>query len=210
MTSSSQEERAFVPISVAAGIIYDFANDCNATLTLRYSERAPTPAELYARGPHDATFQFLIGDPNLGLERALGVDIGVRKKTGLVTGSLSAFYNYFFSYIESTPTGVLIDGLQASPTSPSRRNPLGGEGVIDVHLLPPPRHSGRCPARQEREKRHHGRRRRRYRIQTISTWKPRRTTFTRKTSPIIPRCPTCPHCATVLRLPIKAKSWEHA
>ena len=136
MTSSSQQERAFVPISVAAGVIYDFANDCNATLTLRYSERAPTPAELYARGPHDATFQFLVGDPNLGLERALGVDIGVRKKTGLVTGSLSAFYNYFFSYIESTPTGVFIDGLQVFPYEPKQANFVGGEGVIDVHLLP--------------------------------------------------------------------------
>lgn len=136
LTSSSQQEQFFVPISVAAGAIYDFAKDCNAAFTLRYSERAPTPEELYARGPHDATFQYLIGNPNIGLERVLGLDLAVRKKTGIVTGSLSGFYNYFFNYIESTPTGQFIDGLQVFPYEPKQANFFGGEGVVDVHLLP--------------------------------------------------------------------------
>jgi len=136
LTSSSQQNRFFVPVSVAAGAVYDFAKDCNAALTLRYSERAPTPEELYARGPHDATFQYLIGDPDIGLERVLGLDLAVRKKTGIVTGSLSAFYNYFFNYIESTPTDQFIDGLQVFPYQPKQANFLGGEGVADIHLLP--------------------------------------------------------------------------
>ena len=35
--------------------------------------------ELYARGPHDATFQFLVGDPGLPKERVLGVDLTLLK-----------------------------------------------------------------------------------------------------------------------------------
>jgi iron complex outermembrane receptor protein len=136
LTSSSQQNQTFVPLSAAAGLIYDFAKDTNAALTVRYSERAPTPEELFARGPHDATFQYLIGDPDMGLEQVIGTDLSLRKKDGVVTGSLSGFYNYFFNYIESTPTGEYIDDLQVFPYQPKRAGFLGGEAVVDWHLLP--------------------------------------------------------------------------
>jgi iron complex outermembrane receptor protein len=136
LTSSSQQSQTFVPLSVAAGAIYDFQKDCNAALTLRYSERAPTPEELFARGPHDATFQYLIGDPSVGLERVLGADLSVRKKDGIVTGSVGGFYNYFFNYIESTPTAQFVDDLQVFPYEPKQANFLGAEAVMDIHLLP--------------------------------------------------------------------------
>ncbi len=35
-------KREFIPVSVAAGAVYDFAKDTNIALTARYSERAPT------------------------------------------------------------------------------------------------------------------------------------------------------------------------
>lgn len=136
LTSSSQQSQTFVPLSAAVGAIYDFAKDCNAAFTFRYSERAPTPEELFARGPHDATFQYLVGDPNIGLERVLGTDLSIRKKDGLITGSISGFYNYFLNYIESTPTNQYIDGLQVFPYEPKQATFLGGEAVIDIHLLP--------------------------------------------------------------------------
>ncbi len=65
LTSPSQKDQQFWPISGAAGAIYDFAQSWQLALNLAYSERAPTAEELFARGPHDATFQFIIGDPNL-------------------------------------------------------------------------------------------------------------------------------------------------
>ncbi len=136
LTSSNQQVQTFVPLSVAAGAIYDFAKDCNVALTLRYSERAPTAEELFARGPHDATFQYLVGNPNIGLEQVLGTDLSIRKRDGIVTGSLSGFYNYFFNYIESTPTGQFIDDLQVFPYEPKRANFLGGEALVAFHLLP--------------------------------------------------------------------------
>lgn len=136
LASSSQQKQTFVPLSAAAGVIYDFAKGCNAAFTVRYSERAPTPEELFARGPHDATFQFLVGNPDIGLERVLGTDLSIRKKDGIVTGSVSGFYNYFFNYIESTPTGEFVDGLQVFPYEPKQAGFLGGEAVVAFHLLP--------------------------------------------------------------------------
>src|SRR4030095_5676053 len=68
LTSPSQKDQEFWPISGAAGALYDFAKDWQLALNLTYSQRAPTPEELFARGPHDATFQFIIGDPNLDVE----------------------------------------------------------------------------------------------------------------------------------------------
>ena len=136
LTSSSQQNQTFVPLSAAAGLIYDFAKDTNAALTVRYSERAPTPEELFARGPHDATFQYLVGNPDIGLEQVLGADLSIRKRDGIVTGSLSGFYNYFFNYIESTPTGEFVDDLQVFPYEGKQANFLGGEALVAFHLLP--------------------------------------------------------------------------
>src|SRR6266853_52942 len=55
LTSTNQATREFVPLSGAVGAIYDFTKDANIALTVRYSERAPTAEELFARGAHDAT-----------------------------------------------------------------------------------------------------------------------------------------------------------
>ena len=75
----------FVPLSASGGLVYEFLKDTAAALTLSYSERAPTAEELYARGVHDATFQYLIGDPHLGKEKQFGVDFSIRRRAGIVT-----------------------------------------------------------------------------------------------------------------------------
>lgn len=126
----------FLPVSAAAGAIYDFAKDVNAALTVRYSERAPTAEELFARGSHDATFQSLVGDPSLSTEKVLGVDLSLRKEAGVVTGSVSVFYNHFFNFIDFTPTGAFIDDLRVFDYAPKRADFDGGEALLDFHLLP--------------------------------------------------------------------------
>jgi iron complex outermembrane receptor protein len=75
-------------------------------LNLTYSQRAPTPEELFARGPHDATFQFIIGDPNLGVEINRTVDLSLRRTVGRVTGFTSGYYTSYDGFIDFTPTGI--------------------------------------------------------------------------------------------------------
>ncbi len=87
LTSPDQQNQDFLPVSGAAGILYDFAEGWQLAVNGTYSQRAPTAEELFARGPHDATFQFIIGDPTLSEEKNIGIDVNLRKTAGVVTGS---------------------------------------------------------------------------------------------------------------------------
>jgi iron complex outermembrane recepter protein len=136
LTSPSQKDQEFWPISGAAGAIYDFAQDWQLALNLTYSQRAPTAEELFARGPHDATFQFIIGDPNLDVEINRSVDLNLRKTAGHITGFLSGFYTSYDGFIDFNPTGEIEDGLQVFIYTPKNATFYGGEGRVDFHLLP--------------------------------------------------------------------------
>jgi iron complex outermembrane receptor protein len=136
LTSPSQKNQDFLPISGAAGAIYDFAKDWQLALNLTYSQRAPTPEELFARGPHDATFQFIIGDPNLDVEINRSVDLSLRRTAGRVTGFVSGFYTSYDGFIDFNPTGLFEEGLQVFNYTPKNATFYGGEGRVDFHLLP--------------------------------------------------------------------------
>jgi iron complex outermembrane recepter protein len=136
LTSPSQKNQDFVPVSGAAGAIYDFAKDWQLALNLTYSQRAPTPEELFARGPHDATFQFIIGDPNLDVEINRSVDLSLRRTAGRVTGFINGFYTSYDGFIDFNPTGQFEDGLQVFVYTPKNATFYGGEGRVDFHLLP--------------------------------------------------------------------------
>ena len=136
LTSPSQKDQEFWPISGAAGAIYDFAKDWQLALNLNYSQRAPTVEELFARGPHDATFQFIIGDPNLDVEINRSVDLSLRRTAGRVTGFISGFYTSYDGFIDFAPTGEIEDGLQVFDYTPKKATFYGGEGRVDFHLLP--------------------------------------------------------------------------
>ncbi len=136
LTSPSQKDQEFLPISAAAGAIYDFARDWQLALNLTYSQRAPTAEELFARGPHDATFQFIIGDPNLDVEINRSVDLSLRRTAGRLTGFVSGFYTSYDGFIDFTATGQIEDNLPVYIYTPKKATFYGGEGRVDFHLLP--------------------------------------------------------------------------
>jgi iron complex outermembrane recepter protein len=136
LTSPDQREQDFLPISGAAGLLYDFAEGWQLAVNGTYSQRAPTAEELFARGPHEATFQFIVGNPNLSEEKNIGVDLSLRKTSGVVTGSISPFYNHYDGFIEFAPTGGFEDGLNVFVYTPKTAEFYGGEAKADLHLLP--------------------------------------------------------------------------
>ncbi len=136
LTSPAQRNPNFLPLSAAAGALYHFAQDWILAFNATYSQRAPTAEELFARGPHDATFQFIVGNPNLDVEASRGLDLSLRKTAGVVTGSLSGFYNSFRDYIDFTPTADFQDGLRVFVYTPKQADFFGGEAQVDFHLLP--------------------------------------------------------------------------
>ncbi|NEU98574.1 TonB-dependent receptor [Bradyrhizobium uaiense] len=99
----------FTPKSGSIGLIQNLPWDLVASATAQYVERAPKPAELFSRGPHDATSTFDIGNPNLGIETAKSIEIGLRRATGPLRFELTGYYTKFDGFIFRRLTGNTCD-----------------------------------------------------------------------------------------------------
>lgn len=78
---------------------------------MTYSQRAPTAEELYFVGAHPATFAFEVGDPGLRKERAVNVDLSLRKTAGPIRGKVNLFINRIRGYVYGTFDGSTTDIL---------------------------------------------------------------------------------------------------
>ncbi len=99
--------RSFNSGAVSLGASYALTPQYSLVGSLTYTARPPNYQELFADGPHVATGLVEVGDRNLGLERSVGVDFGVRKKGDGWSGSLTAFYNRFSNYITLYNSGLI-------------------------------------------------------------------------------------------------------
>lgn len=99
-------EKSYTPLSVSAGLAYDFSNGITGRLTGQYVERAPEAAELFSQGLHEATGTFEIGNPDLQKEKARTVEVGLKKSAGNLRFDASAYYTQFDGFISKDLTGV--------------------------------------------------------------------------------------------------------
>lgn len=98
-------------LSASAGLIWRLDERWRLTANMSLTERHPTATELFADGPHTAVRRFELGDAELGIERALGFDVGLRAAAGPFEASISAFVSDYDDYIYAAPTGAVEDGL---------------------------------------------------------------------------------------------------
>jgi iron complex outermembrane receptor protein len=98
-------DRNFTPVSAAAGLLQDLPHGLVASLTAQYVERAPRAPELLSRGVHEATETFDIGNPNLKIEAARSVEIGLRRARGAFRFEATAYYTQFAGFIFRRLTG---------------------------------------------------------------------------------------------------------
>ncbi len=113
-TFALPRHRAFTPKSGAIALALDLPEKTIASVSATASERAPRAPELYSRGAHEATGTFDIGDPNLGVERAKTVEIGLKRATGGFHFEATAFLTHFEGFIFRSLTGQNCDGNIAS------------------------------------------------------------------------------------------------
>src|SRR5712671_2932904 len=145
---SNARNPSYTPKSGSVGLLQNLPWDLVGSITAQYVERAPKPAELFSRGGHDATATFDIGNPNLTLETAKSVEIGLRKATGPLRFEATAYYTRFDNFIFRRLTGVMCDGTFDSCGAPdaelkqavySQRNAIfrGGEfqSQLDIAQL---------------------------------------------------------------------------
>ncbi|MET4040196.1 TonB-dependent receptor [Bradyrhizobium sp. RT6a] len=109
---------SFTPKSGSIGLLQDLPGGLVGSITAQYVERAPKAAELFSRGAHDATATFDIGNPNLGIETAKSVEVGLRKATGPFRFEATVYYTHFNNFIYRRLTGVMCDEDFASCGTP--------------------------------------------------------------------------------------------
>jgi iron complex outermembrane receptor protein len=124
--------RNFTAVSASVGGNYEFAAGWRAGLALSHSERAPSIDELFSFGPHGGSEQFLIGDPDLGLEKSNGVEFSVHRTTGPVHVQGSIYYSRYSNFIFQAPTGEIEDGLPVYEYREGKADYYGFELESDV------------------------------------------------------------------------------
>jgi iron complex outermembrane receptor protein len=100
---------SYTPRSVSFGLLQDLPLDLVGSITAQYVERAPKPAELFSGGGHDATVTFDKGNPNLAIEAAESLEIGLRRAKGPFRFEATAYVTKFKGFIFRQLTGNTCD-----------------------------------------------------------------------------------------------------
>lgn len=98
--------RAFAPFSASLSLAHDLQPGLTAALTATFAQRAPQALELFARGAHDATGTFEIGDPGLRKETARTLEASLRRTEGPLRFDLRAYATFYSGFIYRRETGV--------------------------------------------------------------------------------------------------------
>lgn len=122
-----------IAVSLSAGGVWSLSEAWAVAFSLTRNERLPTAQERFADGPHAATASYGIGDPDLGNERSTGIDLELRRRLGIFTGSVSAFVNDFGAFIFEDRTGEVIDGLPVYRHVSHRARLHGAEAQVTWH-----------------------------------------------------------------------------
>ncbi len=110
----------FVPLSGSVALLYDPTDWFGIGLNGSISQRAPTQVELFARGGHEATSTFEIGDPDLDEETSYTGELRATAKVsrGRVEGAF--FVTQYEGFIYGSQTGNFVDedGNPIDPVDP--------------------------------------------------------------------------------------------
>ena len=103
--------RSFTALSGSLGGSYQVGGGLRAGLNLSYTQRAPSPDELFANGPHAGTQAFEIGNPDFDKERSVSLEGTLRRTSGPLTIAASVYHTRFANFIYQAPTGDIEDDL---------------------------------------------------------------------------------------------------
>jgi iron complex outermembrane receptor protein len=79
---------------------------------LSLASRAPALEELYNFGPHVGNLAFEIGNPDLELERTIGLDVSLRSRAPRASGELNFFVYRITNFVFLDFTGEEVSGLR--------------------------------------------------------------------------------------------------
>jgi iron complex outermembrane receptor protein len=102
---SGASTSSYLPVSISFGIIKDLPSDLAASLTLQRVQRAPRVLELFASGPDDSEKTFKIGNPDLTIETAKTIEVGLKRTRGDVRFDANLYYTSYDKFIYGASTG---------------------------------------------------------------------------------------------------------
>lgn len=128
-------DRSFETFSGALGLVYQGVEGVRMGINASRVERAPSAEELLSDGPHFATQAFEIGDRDLRVERAWGLEAYARGRVGAGTFGVAAFRQWFDNYIFLAETNQVEDGLPVFLYRQSDANFWGAEAELNYPLI---------------------------------------------------------------------------
>jgi iron complex outermembrane receptor protein len=93
------DRRRFTVASASLGAIWALSERWQATANLALSQRAPSAGELFANGPHLATFSYERGNDALVKESSQGWDVGFHHHSDAFDFKINAFYKTIDRFI---------------------------------------------------------------------------------------------------------------
>jgi iron complex outermembrane receptor protein len=127
-------------VSLSGGVNWSITEDASLALTVSRSQKIPSIEELFADGPHAATFAYEIGDPDLEVETANALDMTLHLSKGLLRVEASTFFDYFQEFIFQDFTGEERDGFMVLQARQGDATFAGAEGSVEFDLLHRGRH----------------------------------------------------------------------
>jgi len=135
------QERAFTGFSGAAGVNFSLWKGGAFVTNLSFSSRNPALEELYNNGPHIGTLLFEVGNQNLKMERAQGIDFSLRQLSERVRFNFDVYYYRINDFVFLEPQDAdgdgeidIEDGLRVARYAQADAGYLGAEANLDVTI----------------------------------------------------------------------------
>jgi iron complex outermembrane receptor protein len=123
--------RTFGALSGSAGTLLDLGGGLALGVNLGHAFRTPNVNDLYSRGPHLAAYRVEVGNPELKLERGLGVDAFFRAQVAGARAELGVFRNRITQFIYPRETGDTSQtGLPIAQFVGENATLTGAEGTV--------------------------------------------------------------------------------
>lgn len=127
-------EQSFNGFSASVGAGYDLNEDAFIGATIFRTERAPSTEELFSNGPHLATNAFELGNADLGLETALGIEATFSYATGPFSFIGNIYYTSYDDFIYEVANGDEEDGLPVFEFRANDAQIYGFEAKAEYHV----------------------------------------------------------------------------
>jgi iron complex outermembrane receptor protein len=112
--SETAATRDFTPKSFSFGLLKSLPWDMVANLSVQRAQRAPAAPELYSRGSDGASGTFVIGNPDLKIETAESIEVGLKRSNGQLRFEASLYYTRYLDFIFKQVTGNFCTDTFAS------------------------------------------------------------------------------------------------